>query len=92
LPADHPQVIGFLKEALPDRENAVACAISLAGSEPREFWLHFGENEIGPYGARRRVAELENLVTGERHLIEWGGIRLRIDPARDPALLFRCHG
>jgi starch synthase (maltosyl-transferring) len=22
--------------------------------------------------------------------VEWGGIRLRIDPAHDPALLFRC--
>jgi hypothetical protein len=22
--------------------------------------------------------------------VEWGGIRLRIDPVRDPALLFRC--
>ena len=22
--------------------------------------------------------------------VEWGGIRLRIDPVRDPAFLFRC--
>ena len=29
-------------------------------------------------------------MTGERYPVEWGGIRLRIDPARDPALLFRC--
>ena len=29
-------------------------------------------------------------VTGERYPLEWGGIRLRIDPVRDPALLFRC--
>jgi starch synthase (maltosyl-transferring) len=36
------------------------------------------------------VAAIENLVTGERHAIEWGGVRLYIDPARDPALLFRC--
>ena len=30
------------------------------------------------------------VITGERHALEWGGIRLRIDPAHDPALLFRC--
>jgi Domain of unknown function (DUF3416) len=33
---------------------------------------------------------IENLVTGERHIIEWGGVRLRIDQQQDPALLFRC--
>jgi starch synthase (maltosyl-transferring) len=36
------------------------------------------------------VTALENLLTGEQCRIEWGGIRLRIDPNRDPALLFRC--
>ena len=41
-------------------------------------------------GDRRNVAAVENLITGERHPVEWGGIRLRIDPVRDPALLFRC--
>ena len=39
---------------------------------------------------RRHVAAVENIMTGERSPIEWGGIRLRIDPSRDPALLFRC--
>jgi starch synthase (maltosyl-transferring) len=33
---------------------------------------------------------LENLITGERSPLDWGGIRLRVDPAHDPALLFRC--
>ena len=67
------------------------CAIALSGHGPREFWFHFGDLEIGPSDARRRVSAVENLVTGERHPIEWGGVRLRIDPAYDPALLFRCH-
>ena len=31
-------------------------------------------------------------ITGERHPIEWGGIRLRIDPARDPAVLLPLPG
>jgi starch synthase (maltosyl-transferring) len=36
------------------------------------------------------VREIENLTTGERRRLEWGGVRLRIDPGFDPALLFRC--
>jgi starch synthase (maltosyl-transferring) len=36
------------------------------------------------------VRALENLVTGERLRLEWGGIRLSIDVEHDPALLFRC--
>ena len=46
---------------------------------------------VGPPNARRHVMSVENLVTGERHSIEWGGVRLWIDPSDDPALLFRCH-
>jgi starch synthase (maltosyl-transferring) len=86
---DDDEVIGFVKESVA-RDNAVAVAIALDSHGPREFWFHFGELEIGPDGARRRVSAVENLVTGERLPIEWGGVRLRIDQARDPALLFRC--
>ncbi len=89
LQVDDDNVMGFVKEA-DDGSNAVAVAISLAGS-PQEFWLHFGDIEIGPADARRPVRAIENLVTGERHLLEWNGRRLRIDPADEPALLFRCH-
>jgi starch synthase (maltosyl-transferring) len=86
---DDEEVIGFVKES-PARDNAVAVAIALSKTGPRQFWFHFGDIEIGPEGARARVAAIENLVTGERITIEWGGVRLRIDPAQDPALLFRC--
>jgi starch synthase (maltosyl-transferring) len=68
----------------------VAVAIALSAN-PREFWLHFGDVQIGPAGNRRPVRAIENLVSGERHLLEWNGRRLRIDPQRDPALVFRCH-
>jgi starch synthase (maltosyl-transferring) len=86
---DDPEVIGFVKES-PARDNAVAVAIALSGTGPRQLWFHFGEIEIGPAGARSRVAAIENLVTGERIMVEWGGVRLHIDPGHDPALLFRC--
>jgi starch synthase (maltosyl-transferring) len=89
LQVDNGNVTGFLKESV-GHDNAVAVAISLAGG-PQEFWLHFGSEEIGPSDKRRGVRGIENLVTGERHMLEWGGIRLRIDPSNDPALFFRCY-
>jgi starch synthase (maltosyl-transferring) len=89
LQVDDDNVIGFIKESI-DGSNAVAVAIALSNAL-HEFWLHFGDLEIGPDGARRPVRSIENLVTGERHLLEWNGRRLRIDPSHDPALLFRCY-
>ncbi len=86
---DHPDVIGFVKEAA-DHADAVAVAIALSGKGPLEFWFHFGGLQIGPPDARRPVKAIENLVTGERRVLEWGGVRLVLDPQRDPALLFRC--
>jgi len=86
---DDGEVIGFVKESA-DGTNAVAAAIALEMAGPHEFWFHFGDIEIGPSDARSRVKAVENLVSGERFPLEWGGIRLRIDPGRDPALLFRC--
>ena len=86
---DDAEVIGFVKESVA-RDNAVAAAVALTKAGPREFWFHFGELDIGPPDDRRRVRSIKNLVTGERHTLEWGGVRLRIDQDQDPALLFRC--
>jgi starch synthase (maltosyl-transferring) len=86
---DDSDVIGFVKESV-SGDNAVAVAIALSKAGPREFWFHFGDIEIGPPDARRRVREIEDLITGARHIIEWGGVRLRIAPDDDPALIFRC--
>jgi starch synthase (maltosyl-transferring) len=88
LQVDNDNVTGFLKESV-HKDNAVACAVSFSGWT-QEFWLHFGAEQIGPMNDRRGVRLIENLVTGDRHLLEWGGIRLRIDPS-DPVLLFRCY-
>ena len=86
---DDPQVIGYVKESV-GSDNAVAVAVALDKHGPREFWFHFGDIEIGPPGSRGGVKAVENLISGERHTIEWGGVRLRIDQDQDPALLFRC--
>jgi starch synthase (maltosyl-transferring) len=88
IPIDDGNVIGFVKESV-DRTNTVVVAIALS-REPHEFWFPIGDIQIDAGGERRHVAALENLITGERHPVEWGGIHLRIDPMRDPALLFRC--
>jgi len=88
LQVDNDNVIGFLKQSV-NGDNAVACAVALADG-PQEFWLHFGDQYIGAGETREPVREVENLVTGERLLLEWGGVRLRIDPVDDPALIFRC--
>jgi starch synthase (maltosyl-transferring) len=88
LPIDNDQIIGFVKES-PTHDNAVAVAITLAHGR-REFWMHFGDLKIGPPDNQSVVRAVENLLTGERRALEWGGIRLTIDADTEPALLFRC--
>jgi len=81
-------VIACVKESV-NQTNSVVAAIALS-RDVHEFWLPLGDVQVGMADDRRHVAALENLLTGERYPVEWGGIRLRIDPVRDPALLFRC--
>jgi starch synthase (maltosyl-transferring) len=88
IPIDDGNVIGFVKESA-NQTNSVVVAIALS-REPHEFWFPLGDVQVGIASERRNVAAVENLITGERYPVEWGGIRLRIDPVRDPALLFRC--
>jgi len=88
IPIEDGNVIGFVKESV-NQTNSVVAAIALS-REPHEFWFPLGDVQVGLADDRRNVAAVENLITGERHPVEWGGIRLRIDPVRDPALLFRC--
>ncbi|MCP3385319.1 DUF3416 domain-containing protein [Bradyrhizobium sp. CCGUVB4N] len=88
LGIDDGETIAFAKEAA-EPANTVVAAIALS-RHVREFWLPLGDLTIDVGGERRHVTVLENLMTGEQSRIEWGGIRLRIDPDRDPALLFRC--
>ncbi|MCA1495484.1 maltotransferase domain-containing protein [Bradyrhizobium sp. NBAIM14] len=82
------QTIAFAKEAA-DPANIVVVVIALSRRE-RECWLPLGDLTVDAGGRRHHVTALENLLTGEQSRIEWGGIKLRIDPDRDPALLFRC--
>jgi len=85
---DDGNVISFFKES-DNRTNSVVVTIALS-RDVHEFWLPLVDVQVGMPGDRRDVASVENLLTGERIPVQWGGIRLRIDPANDPALLFRC--
>ncbi len=88
LGVEDGETIAFVKEAV-DPANTVVVVIALS-RHVREFWLPLGDVTVDASGQRHHVTALENLITGEQPRIEWGGIRLRIDPDRDPALLFRC--
>ena len=88
LAPEDNETIAFVKESL-DHNNLVLVVIALSRNV-REFWLPLGDVTRAADGERRAVAAIENLANGEQSRIEWGGVRLRIDPYRDPALLFRC--
>jgi starch synthase (maltosyl-transferring) len=88
LPIDDANVIGFVKESV-NQTNSVIAAIALS-RDVHDFWIPLGDVQVGMADDRRPVAAVENLLTGERTPVQWGGIRLRIDPLRDPALMFRC--
>ena len=87
MPVENDNIIGFVKTSV-DGTNVVAGAIAIS-RDPYEFWLPI-DAQVLVDGEKRNVAAVEIIVTGERHGVEWGGIRLRIDPQRDPAALFRC--
>jgi starch synthase (maltosyl-transferring) len=85
---DDGNVIAFVKQSA-DLSSTVAVAIALS-RDVHEFWLPIGDTKLDVGGERRHVAAVENLVTGEKTVLDWGGIKLRIEPDRDPALFFRC--
>jgi starch synthase (maltosyl-transferring) len=83
-----PNVTALVKQSV-DHNNTVAVAIALS-RDTHEFWLPLGDTLVNVNGERRHAAAVENLITGERSGLDWGGIKLRIEPDRDPALFFRC--
>ncbi len=88
IPVDDRNVIAFVKESV-NQTNSVVVVIALS-RDVHEFWFKLGDVQVGMPGDRRHVAAVENLMTGERSPLDWGGIHLRIDPMQDPVLLFRC--
>ena len=85
---DDSNVTAFVKQSV-DLSNTVAVAIALS-RDTHEFWLPLEDALVTVNSERRHAAAVENLITGERSALDWGGIKLRIEPDRDPALFFRC--
>lgn len=88
LAIDDPNLTGFVK-ASADETNVVAVAIALT-RDPHDIWLPLNDVQVKVGDNLLPVAAVENLLTGERRPVEWGGLRLRIDPSYDPAILLRC--
>ncbi|MDQ8727705.1 alpha-1,4-glucan--maltose-1-phosphate maltosyltransferase [Bradyrhizobium sp. LHD-71] len=88
LPVENANIIAFVKYD-DGAQNVVVGAISLV-RDAQEFWLPLADIELHADGGPKPPLALENLFTGERRAVEWGGTHLRIDPMLDPALLFRC--
>jgi starch synthase (maltosyl-transferring) len=88
LPVDNDQIVAFTKQST-DASNTIVGAIALS-RDACEVWLPLDSIQIRAASGSSSPVALENLMTSERHAVEWGGVRLRIDPLRDPALLFRC--
>jgi starch synthase (maltosyl-transferring) len=88
LPVDNDQIIAFTKQSA-DGGNTIVGAIALS-RDAGEFWLPLDSIQMRTSDGSKAPIVLENLMTSERHAVEWGGVRLRLDPLRDPALLFRC--
>jgi starch synthase (maltosyl-transferring) len=88
LPVDNDNIIAFTKHDT-NAGNVVIVAISLS-RDAHDFWLPLSGVEVETAEGRRPPLALENLITGERRAVEWGGVQLRLDSLRDPAALFRC--
>jgi starch synthase (maltosyl-transferring) len=85
---DDGNVIAFVKQSA-DLTNAVAVAIALS-RDVHDIWLPIGDTQLDVGGERRHVAAVENLASGARRVLDWGGLSLRIEPDRDPAVFLRC--
>jgi starch synthase (maltosyl-transferring) len=85
---DDGNVIAFVKQSA-DLTNAVAVVIAMS-RDLHDVWLPIGDTRLDVGGERRHVAAVENLVSRARTVLDWGGLSVRIEPDRDPAVFLRC--
>ncbi len=77
----------FYSKMTQDRSNMIFVAVNLDPFDVHEAVLHFPLEQMGlPVG---ETFEVEELLTGARHL--WRGVehRVRLDPATSPAVIHR---
>lgn len=77
----------FYGKATLDRANQIFVAVTLDPFDVRDAVLHFPLEAMGvPPG---ESFEVEELLTGSRHLWRGAAHTIRLDPAVNPALIFR---
>lgn len=85
-PCDDDAVL-FYGKATFDRSNVVFAAVCLDPFDPHDVTLTFPLMEMGvPAG---ETYEVEDLLTGTRHLWRGACQRIRLDPAVNPAAIYR---
>ena len=84
--SDHDDVLWFGKRSF-DGGNTVLVAVNLDPFEPHHTTVHLPLDAIG-IGADERF-QVQELITGTRHL--WKGVEqtIRLDPNGEPAAIFR---
>jgi starch synthase (maltosyl-transferring) len=84
--ADDDSVI-FYSKITPDRTNMIFVAVNLDPFDVREATLRFPLREMGvPEG---ETFEIEELLTGARHLRRGPVHKVRLDPQTNPAEIYR---
>ncbi|HLO75979.1 MAG TPA: maltotransferase domain-containing protein, partial [Magnetospirillum sp.] len=84
--SDDPSVLFYGKSTF-DRSNMVFVAVCLDPFDTHEARLTFPLAEMGvPEG---ETFEVEELLSGRRHLWRGAGQRVRLDPQVNPAMIFR---
>jgi starch synthase (maltosyl-transferring) len=83
----HDDSILFYGKMTPDRGNMVFVAVNLDPFEPHEADVEFPLSDMGI--PEQETYEVEELLSGAKHL--WRGSRqhLRLDPAANPAAILR---
>jgi starch synthase (maltosyl-transferring) len=87
-PADNDAVL-FYSRTSADRRNRVFVAVNLDPHGARDCSLDLPLGDLGL--GDDAVLEAEDLVAGNVMACQGRRLSLRLDPARDPALLFRLH-
>jgi starch synthase (maltosyl-transferring) len=86
--SDDDSVLFYGKRSA-DGANTMLVAVNLDPFEPRTSRLHLPLAEMG-IGAEQPF-EVEELLTGDRHLWRGPTQTVRLDPAVEPAAIFRVH-
>jgi len=85
----HNDNVLFYGKMTPDRDNMVFIAVNLSPFDVHEADVEFPMHDMGM--GPDDSYEVEDLLTGERHLWRGGWQHIRLDPHYNPAAIFRIN-